>query len=68
MKQQEISKLSVEDLKKRLAAATETLTKMKLGHAVTPIENPIQIRDTRKTVARLATELTKREKAAAAGL
>jgi large subunit ribosomal protein L29 len=64
MKQQEISKLSVEDLKTRLAAATETLTKMKMGHSVTPIENPLQIRDTRKTIARLNTELTKREKQA----
>ena len=62
MKQQEISKLSVEDLKNRLAAATDTLAKMKIGHSVTPVENPIQIRDTRKTIARLNTELTKREK------
>jgi large subunit ribosomal protein L29 len=61
MKQQEISKLSVEDLKARLANSTETLTKMKIGHAVTPLENPIQIRDIRRTIARLNTELKKRE-------
>ena len=39
------------------------LTKLKLNHTVAPIENPIKIRDTRKTVARLATELTERNKA-----
>lgn len=61
MKQQEISKLSVEDLKARLATTTETLTKMKIGHSVTPLENPIQIRDVRRTIARLNTELKKRE-------
>ncbi|HLP56550.1 MAG TPA: 50S ribosomal protein L29 [Fluviicola sp.] len=61
MKQQEISKLSVEDLKTRLANSTESLTKMKIGHAVTPLENPIQIRDVRRTIARLKTELKKRE-------
>ncbi|MBP5984253.1 MAG: 50S ribosomal protein L29 [Fluviicola sp.] len=61
MKQQEISKLSVEDLKTTLANTTETLTKMKLGHKVTPLENPLQIRDVRRTVARLNTELKKRE-------
>jgi large subunit ribosomal protein L29 len=61
MKQQEISKLSVEDLKTRLVNSTETLTKMKIGHAVTPLENPIQIRDVRRTIARLNTELKKRE-------
>jgi len=61
MKQQEISKLSVEDLKTTLANTTETLTKMKLGHKVTPLENQLQIRDVRRTVARLNTELKKRE-------
>ena len=61
MKQQEISKLSVEDLKTRLVNSSETLTKMKIGHAVTPLENPIQIRDVRRTIARLNTELKKRE-------
>jgi len=61
MKQQEITKLSVEDLKKRLATATESLAKMKLGHHVTPLENPLQIRHARRSIARLSTELTKRE-------
>jgi len=61
MKQQEITKLSVEDLKNRLAAAAESLTKMKLGHHVTPLENPLQIRHARRTIARLNTELKKRE-------
>ena len=32
-----------------------------MAHAVSPLENPIQLRDIRRTVARLATELTKRE-------
>ena len=61
MKQQEISKLSIEDLKARIASTNETLVKMKIGHSVTPLENPIQIRDVRRTIARLNTELTKRE-------
>lgn len=61
MKQQEISKLSTEDLKARLASSTEALTKMKIGHTVTPMENPLQIRHTRRTIARLNTELKKRE-------
>lgn len=61
MKQQEISKLSVEDVKKSIADLSEKLMKMKLSHKVAPMENPIQIRDVRKTVARLNTELTKRK-------
>jgi hypothetical protein len=31
-----------------------------MAHAISPIENPLQIRSVRRTVARLATELTKR--------
>jgi large subunit ribosomal protein L29 len=61
MKQQEITKLSVEDLNSRIADVSTQLTKMKLTHGVAPMENPIQIRKVRRTVARLKTELTKRE-------
>lgn len=61
MKQQEITKLSVEDLKNRIGDFSSQLVKMKLNHSVAPMENPIQIRKVRKTVARLKTELTKRE-------
>ena len=61
MKQQEITKLSVEDVKSRISDFSEQLAKMKLTHRVAPMENPIQIRKVRKTIARLQTELTKRE-------
>ena len=61
MKQQEITKLSVEDVKKRITDLSEQLLKMKLSHKVAPMENPIQIRRVRRSIARLNTELTKRE-------
>lgn len=61
MKQQEITKLSVEDLNSRMISFSEQMAKMKLTHSVAPMENPIQIRDVRKTIARLKTELTKRK-------
>jgi len=32
-----------------------------MAHAISPLENPIQLRNVRRTVARLATELTNRE-------
>ena len=34
---------------------------LKIAHAISPIENPLQIRSLRRTVARIATEITKRE-------
>ena len=61
MKQQEITQASVEDLRAQTANLSEKLEKMKLTHAVAPLENPLQIRHTRRTIARLKTELTKRE-------
>lgn len=61
MKQQEITKLSNEDVKSRIVSFTEQLAKMKLAHSVSPLENPLQIQHVRKTIARLQTELTKRE-------
>jgi len=64
MKKEDLSKLSVEDLKKQIASATESLAKMKIGHKITPLENPIVIRNNRKAIARLNTELTKRQKQA----
>ncbi|MBP6458762.1 MAG: 50S ribosomal protein L29 [Crocinitomicaceae bacterium] len=60
MKQQEIKQLSDADLKSRIGALEEKLMKMKVSHKITPIENPLQIRALRRTIARLLTELGKR--------
>jgi large subunit ribosomal protein L29 len=60
MKVQEINQLSDADLKGKINLFEEQLGKMKVSHTVTPMENPLQIRSLRKTVARLHTELTKR--------
>jgi len=61
MKQAEIKELSVEELQQKLAELKKEHSDLKMAHAVTPLENPMQIRKTRRTVARLATELSKRE-------
>jgi large subunit ribosomal protein L29 len=54
----EIDKLSVEELQAQLAQAQEQLTRLKIAHAVSPIENPMRIREARKHVARLKTALS----------
>ncbi|MEM7486336.1 MAG: 50S ribosomal protein L29 [Bacteroidota bacterium] len=61
MKQSEIKELSIEELKERLSEFKKQHADLKMAHTVTPLENPLQIRKTRRTVARLATEITKRE-------
>lgn len=61
MKKEDLSNLSVEDLQKRVAETQLQLNSMKLTHAVSPIENPIQLRNIRKNIARLQTELNSRK-------
>lgn len=61
MKQQVIKELSTPDMIERLAEEKERLTKLKLTHAVSPIENPQTIKEVRRTIARLKTELRRRE-------
>ena len=61
MKQSEVKELSVAELKEELAKAKRSYVDLKMAHAITPLDNPIQLRSMRRTVARIATELTKRE-------
>jgi large subunit ribosomal protein L29 len=64
MKNKEIVSLSEQELKDKITEGQADLNKMKLNHAVSPIENPVQIRLTRRNVARLKTEVNKRNKGA----
>ncbi len=61
MKTSEIKELTNSELQERLATEKERLTKMKLNHSISPLDNPLQIREARKTIARIATELRQRE-------
>ena len=58
MKKADIKNLSAGDIQNKLAGAKADFNKLKLAHAISPIENPIQIKDLRRTIARLETELT----------
>ena len=60
MKQKEITILTDDELNDKLGAFQKNLHDMKLTHAVSPVENPLQIRNIRRTIARLKTELLKR--------
>ena len=61
MKQTDIKNLSADDLQENLAEQSELLAKLKMNHSVSPLENPMQIGVARKSVARLKTEIRKRE-------
>lgn len=61
MKQSEIKELSTADLQEKLGALKKNYNDLKMAHAISPLENPLQLRSLRRTVARVATELIKRE-------
>lgn len=61
MKQEDIKQLSTTDLNDRIKEQKTSLSKLKLNHSVSPIENPASITANRKTVARLQTELRARQ-------
>jgi len=61
MKQSEIKELSVAELQEKLGESKKSYTDLKMAHTVSPLENPLQLRSIRRTIARLATELSKRE-------
>ena len=65
MKNSEILELSTEELVARINEEKHNLTKLKFAHAVSAIENPTRITKVRKDVARLNTEINKRNAAAA---
>lgn len=61
MKQSEINKASTAELQEALAETRKAYTDLKMAHTVSPLENPMQLRTHRRAIARIATELTKRE-------
>jgi len=61
MKQEVIKEMSTAELEERLVEEKKHLTRLKLNHAVSPLENPHKITDNKKSIARIITELRKRE-------
>jgi len=61
MKNSEIRELSTKDIQERLEDAQLQLTKAKLNHSVSPLENTNVLKEMRATIARLLTELRSRE-------
>ncbi len=61
MKNSEIKELTNQELQERLDNAKAQLTNLKLNHSISPLDNPLQLRDARKDIARMATELRRRE-------
>ncbi len=61
MKNADIRALSVEELNNQIKTEQTSGQSLRFAHAISPLENPIRLKHSRKNVARLKTELTRRE-------
>jgi large subunit ribosomal protein L29 len=55
-----LTELNADDLKVRIQEDELRLKKLEFAHAITPLENPMSIRDLRRDIARMKSELQKR--------
>lgn len=63
MKSSVVREMTTEEIQDMLVDETSTLTKLTMQHAISPLENPMILKEKRKDIARLQTELTKRSNA-----
>jgi len=61
MKASEIKELTTKEIQERLDAERENLVRLKINHSISPLDNPSQITEVRKSVARMLTELRARQ-------
>ena len=61
MKSNVLIEMPDNEIKDLLLEERERLAKMKMSHAVSPLENPHQIRYVKRIIARVLTELRRRE-------
>lgn len=61
MKSSELTALSLEQLQEQLKQERATGQQLRFAHAISPLENPARIKANRKNVARLLTEMTRRQ-------
>ena len=62
MKQSEIIELTDNELNERLDNERDYLSRLRLNHAISPLDNPNKIVEVRRNVARLATEVNRRKR------
>ena len=61
MKNKEILGLTTKEIVEKIDTEKHNLLKLSMNHAVSPLENPQRLKEVRRDIARLKTELRKRE-------
>jgi len=62
MKSTEIRELTIKELEERIETHEDQLQKLRMNHAVSPLDNPMKLKEMRKTIARMKTILSERTK------
>ena len=61
MKASELKELTIKELEEKVDNEKNLLLKQKLNHAVSPLDNPLKIKQTRRNIARLLTVLRQKQ-------
>lgn len=61
LNKEDIAQLTNEELVEKVKSEKSLYTKMKFNHTISPLDNPLTLRAKRRDIARLMTELRKRE-------
>jgi large subunit ribosomal protein L29 len=61
MKVTEIKELTSKEIVERLQIEKENLVRLRMNHAVSPLENPQKLKESKQNIARLKTILRERE-------
>ncbi len=61
MKVSELNDLSIKELEEKLENEQTFIVKQRINHAVSPLDNPLKMRETRKNIARIKTVLRQKQ-------
>ncbi|MBR5297084.1 MAG: 50S ribosomal protein L29 [Parabacteroides sp.] len=61
MKMTEIKELQTKELVERIEAQEIALNRMVINHSISPLDNPAQIKQLRREIARMKSELNQRD-------
>ncbi len=62
MKTSEIRELSIKEIEERIENERLSLVRQKLNHAISPLDNPMKIKENRRNIARLETILHEKKR------
>jgi len=61
MKSSEIIEMAPQEIEERIDALSQELVRMRLNHTISPLENPLKIKHTRRDIARMKTILRQKQ-------